>query len=405
MTTLRPGQNLLLNNRLWSLWQVSAGEGRQVALEAIGASEAARGMTRRLAGFQYGSELFIEQRRGGYWRANLEQDWQPTDNGPVLVCQPATVLDVLNAHTQSPALGPLANEFSWSYSRSARYRFCARAYYYHYYAAWEGWQPAAPPPVRTAYLLKNLTDLSRWVGTLVHDSLRFALARLKAGQPVSRNDLVGQMHRRAQADFENSQSGRYQQQPNALVGFQEHYYKIPLDKTTWQTSWQRAARLLDTFLQSELYTRLGQYSSDTFLEVETLHSFALAETKIWVQLDLARFDGQVIEIYAWKSGESDQASLRRQLGVYGLYLRQTYPEWHDKPLKGLIDYLTDNRQEEIALDPATLEAVEQEIKADIAHLRGLLVEPQINLAKIERFPMIDDRAICRSCQFRELCGR
>ncbi|MCB9079532.1 MAG: Dna2/Cas4 domain-containing protein, partial [Anaerolineaceae bacterium] len=159
------------------------------------------------------------------------------------------------------------------------------------------------------------------------------------------------------------------------------------------------------FLQSELYTRLGQYSSDTFLEVETLHSFALAETKIWVQLDLARFDGQVIEIYAWKSGESDQASLRRQLGVYGLYLRQTYPEWHDKPLKGLIDYLTDNRQEEIALDPATLEAVEQEIKADIAHLRGLLVEPQINLAKIERFPMIDDRAICRSCQFRELCGR
>ncbi|MCB0168549.1 MAG: PD-(D/E)XK nuclease family protein [Anaerolineae bacterium] len=406
MPALRPGQNLLLNNRLWSLWQVTPGEGRQLVLEAIGASEAAHGMTRRLTAFQYGSELFIEQRRGGYWQANLEQDWQPTESGPVLVCRLATALDLLNAHTQSPALGQLANDFSWSYSRSARYRFCARAYYYHYYAAWEGWQPEAPPPVRTAYLLKNLTDLPRWVGTLVHDSLRFALARLKAGRLVSRDDLVGQMHRRAQADFESSQSGRYQQQPNALVGFQEHYYKIPLDKSTWQTSWQRAEQMLDTFLKSELYARLSQYSPDSFLEVEALHSFSLAETKIWVQMDLARFDGHKIEIYAWKSGEIDPDSVRRQLGVYGLFLlRQAKPEWQDASMKGIIYNLMDDKQDEVALDPATLEAVAVEVKADIARLRGLLIEPQINLAAINRFPMIADRAVCRGCQFRALCGR
>ena len=405
MVALRPGQNLLLNNRLWSLWQVLPGEGRQLTIEAIGASEASFGMTRRLTAIQYGSELFIEQRRGGYWQANLERDWQQSDNGPVLVCRPANALDLLNVHTQSPALGQLTNEFSWSYSRSAKYRFCTRAYYYHYYADWEGWCPESPPPVRTAYLLKNLTDLSRWIGAMVHDSLRFALARLRAGRPVSRDDLVGQMYRRAQADFESSQNGRYQQQPNALVGFQEHYYKISLDKTTWQTSWQRAEQRLDTFLTSELYDRLGQYPPDSFLDVETLHSFSLAETKIWVQLDLARFDGHRIEIYAWKSGASDSVEIRRQLGVYGLYLRQTQPEWRHVPIRGMVYNLVDDRQEEVGLDPTTLEAVETEIKADIAHLRGLLVEPQANLAEINRFPMIDDRAICRGCQFRELCGR
>lgn len=376
-----------------------------MAFDTIGASEAAHGMTRRLSGFQYGSELFIEQRRGGYWRANLERDWQQTDNGPVLVGQPAAALDLLNAHTQSPAIGQLANEFSWSYSRSARYQFCARAYYYHYYAAWEGWQPAAPPPVRTAYLLKNLTSLPRWVGTLVHDSLRFALARLKAGRPVSRDDLVGQMHRRAQADFESSQSGRYHQQPNALVGFQEHYYKIRLDKSTWQTNWRQAEQMLDTFLKSELYARLSHYSPDTFLEVETLHSFSLAGTKIWVQMDLARFDGQMIEIYDWKSGPIDPAKGQQQLGVYGLYLRQSRPEWQAVPMKGLVYNLRDDRQDEVALDPAALAAVEPAVKADIARLRGLLVEPQTNLAELNRFPMIDDRTVCSGCQFRELCGR
>lgn len=405
MPTLKPGQNLLLNNRLWSLWQVTPQAGRQLALAAIGASEAARGMTRRLAAVQYGPDLFVEQRHGGYWHANLERDWRDTNQGPVLEFQEATQLDLLDRHTNSPAQGELSNEFSWSYSRWTKYRFCRRAYYYHYYAAWEGWQPEAPAPVRTAYLLKNLTSLALWSGTLVHESIRFALARLRAGQPVERQLLVAQMYHRAQADFANSQVGRYRQQPNAIVGFQEHHYKLDLDDSSWRSAWQQAEQQVQRFLDSPLYADLHWQPADTFLDVEALRSFVLDGTTVWVQIDLARYDERMLEIYSWKSRSVDQAEVRRQMGVYGLYLRRANPEWRDIPIRGIVTNLVENRTDTIDIDPAMVESTEMEAKVSIAEMRSRLTDVEANLTKIERFPMIDDLSVCRACQYRALCGR
>ncbi|MFC1976505.1 hypothetical protein ACFLXQ_08910, partial [Chloroflexota bacterium] len=194
-------QNLLLNNRLWTIRQVSSLGRRNLAFEVIGASAASLGMTRRMKAIRYGDDLFIEQRHRGYWYGHLQQDWVEHERGSALACKPATWPDLLNIHTSHPASGNLKNEFSWSYSRAAKYKDCPRAYYYHYYAAWEGWQANAPAPVKRAYLLKNLTSLSRWAGNLVHESIKFALTRLKAGQPVAAGDLTKRMHTRAQADF------------------------------------------------------------------------------------------------------------------------------------------------------------------------------------------------------------
>ena len=61
------GQNLLLNKRLWHLRQVRPVEARHWELEAIGVSEAALGLTRRMTAIQYGDDLFIQQRQRDYW--------------------------------------------------------------------------------------------------------------------------------------------------------------------------------------------------------------------------------------------------------------------------------------------------------------------------------------------------
>jgi hypothetical protein len=404
---LNPGQTLLLNNRLWSLRQVHTGEGRNLVLEVIGASEASQGMTRRLKAIQYGDELFIEQRRGGYWQAHLQQDWIAGERGPALNCHPATGLDLLTAHTRYAASGDLKNEFSWSYSRAAKYRQCPRAYYYHYYAAWEGWRPEAPPPVKRAYLLKNLTNLAQWVGTLVHDSLKFAVTRLKMGRPITNEALIKQMHRRARADFDTSQSGRYRQKPNQLTGFQEHYYTVNLPKTAWQTAWTRAEQYLRTFINSALYADLRRQPSQTFLDVETLQSFSIAGAKVWVQMDLARYKDEVIYLYDWKTGEVDRQELRQQLGVYALYVRHAWPEWVTAPIRAVVYALAEDHLLEFDLDETPLQTVQANVETSIGQLQGLLVDSSIqaNLTELRRFPMVNDLSICRDCQFRELCGR
>lgn len=382
-------------------------------LEAIGASEAALGMTRQMKAVLYGQDLFIEQRRGNYWHAHLEQDWMEGEHGPALNCSPATGLNLLDAHTRHAAHIPPTNKFSWSYSRAAKYRRCPRAYYYHYYAAWGGWQKESPGPVRRAYLLKNLTDIPRWVGTLVHESIKFAMARLKAGQPVAKAALIKQMHRRAQADFEDSRSGSYRQTPGQVTGFQEHYYQTSLSESGWQAAWAKAEHCLRNFLNSALYADLQRKPPHTFLDVETLKSFPVAGTlagtpagtKVWVQMDLARHEDEMIYLYDWKTGQIDPQELRQQLAVYGLYIQHAWPEWANLPIVGIGYALSQNRLLQFDLHSDALRAAQQSIKTSVAQLQELLVDPQANLAELRRFPMIDNLSVCRQCQFRELCGR
>ena len=404
MTTLKPGQSLLLNNRLWSLWRVQSLDTHALALEAIGASTAAQGMTRAMKAVQYGDELFIEQRQNNYWRANLQHDWVDGEYGPTLRCNPATPLDLLNIYTSQPE--PPKNEFSWSYSRSTKYERCPRAYYYHYYAAWEGWQKEAPAPVKQAYLLKNLTNIPQWIGTLVHESIKYALARLKAGHPVAGSDLIRQMHYRAQADFEDSQRGLYRQNPNQFTGFQEHYYGNSLPQTAWREAWAKAEQCLHTFINSPLYANLQTQPASTFLDVEELQSFTIGNTRVWVQMDLARYDGQIIYVYDWKTGEEvDRQTLWQQLGIYALYILQTHPEWSSAPVQGIVFDLNHNQVHNIMLDEATLQKTRTVIESNMAQLQQLLSDPHRNLAELRRFPMIDDLNICKHCQFKELCGR
>lgn len=404
---LKAGQNLLLNKRLWHLRQVRPLGGRTWELEVIGASTAALGMTRQMTASQYGDDLFIQQRPEQYGRGHLQRDWVNTERGPALACQPATWLDLLAEHTRHPPAGDLKNEFSWSYSRAAKYRYCPRAYYYHYYAAWEGWQTTAPAPVQRTYLLKNLTDLPRWTGTLVHDSIRFAMARLKAGQPVAESDLLKQMRARAQADFDSSHSGRYRQQPNQLTGFQEHYYQTNLSQADWQAALAEAEHHLHTFMQSAFYADLRRQSPATFLHVEELRSFMLAGVKIWVQLDLARRVGDTIYLYDWKTGPLHLEEWRQQLGVYGLYFQRTWPQITATKiaLQATIYLLAENRLIEFELDKPALQEVQAAIETSIAHLKGLLMDAEANLADPQHFPMLDDLSVCRRCQFKELCRR
>ncbi|MDX1520036.1 MAG: PD-(D/E)XK nuclease family protein [Anaerolineae bacterium] len=407
---LNVGQNLLLNNRRWHIRRIQLLAGRVVELEVIGASDAAQGMTRTLTAIRYEDDLFIEHSpaRGDprYWHGHLQQDWVEDTFGLSLQCRPAQPLDLLAVHSRHPTWADLPNDFSWSFSRAGRYRRCPRSYFYHYYAAWDGWREAAPAPIRRAYLLKNLTSLPLWTGTLVHESIRFALARLKAGHPVADGDLLRQMRTRAKADFTTSQSGDYQQQPNQLTGFQEHYYRVsPADKL-WRTAWQQAERYLNTFLNSPLYARLRQLPATAFLDVETLQSFFIGDTKVWVQLDLACREGDRVTIYDWKTGGSlDELDLRRQLGLYGLYLRQAFPEVAAGRLEGVVYALAEDRLLEFELDQTVLGEAQTYAEASIAELRGLCLSPSANLADMGRFPMIDDLAVCRRCNFRELCGR
>ena len=56
----------------------------------------------------------------------------------------------------------LTNDFSWSKSRHEKLSECLRAYYFHYYRSWGGWDRAAPAEARELYTLKKLGNRFTW---------------------------------------------------------------------------------------------------------------------------------------------------------------------------------------------------------------------------------------------------
>jgi hypothetical protein len=245
------------------------------------------------------------------------------------------------------------------------------------------------------------------VGNLVHETIRHALDQLKIGRTVADDQLLQHMHNRAQTDFAGSQSGRYRQKPNRYTGFQEHYYQTDPGNDAWKTAWATAETRLKTFLRSPLYAHLRRQSPGTFLEVETLQSFTLAGSKVWVQMDLARQEEDTLVIYDWKTGPTiDKAEVQQQLGIYGLYARHAWPQAAANGLlRGVIYGVAEDQTLEFDLNAAYLQKMQTTVEAGIARLQNLLFDPQNNLAELKQFPMIEDLTICRQCQFRELCGR
>ena len=123
-------------------------------------------------------------------------------------------------------------------------------------------------------------------------------------------------------------------------------------------------------------------------------------------MDLVRQEDNTIYIYDWKSREVDEDEIRQQLGIYGLYVRQTWPEIANRAaLRGIVYVLAEDRVLEFDLGQDTLQKTQKMVEASISHLRELLLDAQTNQAEHQQFPMIDELDVCRQCQFRELCGR
>jgi hypothetical protein len=183
------------------------------------------------------------------------------------------------------------------------------------------------------------TDLRHWTGTLVHEAIKLALRRLKAGRPMAEAKLIKQLRRRAEADFADSHSERYRQKPNQLTGFQEHYYQTDLPPLAWQEAQAQAEHYLLTFLNSALYAELRQQPPLALLAVEELQSFLVAGAKVWVQLDLVRRGNNTLYLYDWKSGLVDSAELHNSWVLWPLFA----PCGRGVPLRAIVYLLAEDK--------------------------------------------------------------
>ena len=292
----------------------------------------------------------------------------------------------------------LANEFSWSKSRDGKFRECPRAYWFHYHGSWGGWAADAPERARTLYRLKNLRSRQMWAGDVVHRCIERALTNVRRGiEPLSCDAAIDATIQTMRDEWRRSRAGAVKEE------LAEHVYGDAVPDAEWQANADHVRACLWSFYASGLWETLRKLPAERWLEIETLASFALDGTKVYVKLDAAfRDDEGCVVIVDWKTGRAPDPDHSMQVATYVLYAAET---WGADPtrVETKLAQLATGQTRSVRLSARALEAAVSRIRASIRDMQQLLASPERNEAREQGFPPVNAVRACRRCNFRRVC--
>ena len=300
-------------------------------------------------------------------------------------------------------MSELANTFSWSRSRDVMFHECRRKYFYHYYGAWGGWEPDAPPEIRRLYVLKQLTGRQGWAGRVVHEAVELALRTLHAGREVPEGWLTEETVARMRREWRFSRSGGYRERPKADVALFEHEYGVEVAPRTWQVLRDHVLRCLRNFYRLPLLAEIRAAPRERWILIEDVRAFDFEGTPAYAAPDFGYWTAaDRLALVDWKTGSPDPEETAVQLGCYALYARDIL----EVP-PGQVDLFEVNLREGIVTvhpwDEARVQAVRERLRLSIRAMKAWLRDPAANLAVIDDFERAEDLRLCRWCNFKAVC--
>ncbi len=300
----------------------------------------------------------------------------------------------------------MENPFSWSASRHDAFATCRRRYYYSYYAA------AEDPEIKR---LKKLSALPLWAGSVVHETIEAFLKSHDAlPSPEEQEAIVkAAVHSDMLNAWRESEGGPHPIPPEgrpeegpASYPFRlfEHEYQVPVEREDKRLAVNTVMRSLRNFFKSETLREALALGRERWLALEDLVSFHVGEVEVFLRMDLAfrARDGRVV-IVDWKTGRAEGRFNEVQIAGYALYAAER--GWVGDPEEILteLNYLVVPRSRRRSVKRQQLDHARSFIARSARDMRALLLDPALNLARLEDFPMIDRPRVCRRCNFRRLC--
>ena len=281
--------------------------------------------------------------------------------------------------------------FSWSLSRHDTFSTCRRKYFYSYYASQDD------PEVQR---LKKLSALPLWAGSVVHETIenllktRDALPSPEEQEALVRSAVHGQML----GEWRESEAG------SLRFRLFEHEYQVPVEPEDKKIVVGIVMRSLRQFFRSEVLRELFAVGRASWLTVEDLVSFHVGEVEVFLRMDVAYRDAQGrVVIVDWKTGRAAGRFNEVQLAAYALYASEQGWVTDGQEIRTELAYLAQARSVRRAVDVRNLDSARAFIARSAVNMKSLLVDPALNLARLEDFPMVERPQVCRRCNFRRLC--
>ncbi|MDD5583933.1 MAG: PD-(D/E)XK nuclease family protein [Candidatus Omnitrophica bacterium] len=292
------------------------------------------------------------------------------------------------------------SELTWSFSRDRLFRDCPRAYYYHYYASWGGWEASAPELSRKAYLLRNMQNLDTWIGDVIHQVIKWVLENRIEGKAILPDEALNKTKQTLLKTWEQSRSKAWMNNAKHNLNLFEHYYNREPSREELSIRLAKAQRSIANFYGCGLLESLETLSSESFLKIDELDSFSFEGVKVFAVPDFA-LKSSIYTLYDWKTGKpSDKDVL--QLSCYGLYAYEKWSVQADS-LKIIPVYLAEEVVSLIGVKALEIEEVRKYIRGSIDEMKACLIEVASNKADIGKMPKTQETWRCKNCKFQEIC--
>lgn len=303
-------------------------------------------------------------------------------------------------------MGKIEQTCAWSNSRVKTLRECAWKYHLTYNVAWNGWLTSAPQEKRRAYMLKNMTNLSMFIGSTVHNVIEEIIT---TGRETGEWKTLEQaQHDGIQAlrkGWKQSVDKRWQASPKKNTNLAEHFYQEEIEPDRLASFKQKVLRSLKAFYDMPLFKVLQDLEKDDWLTLEDFQKFQLnTGEEVAVKIDCGfRYKGKIY-LLDWKTGMVSD-SVIDQLVTYSMYaLKQG---WAKKPEDIVIIPVYLAAYAELG-EQATphLEVTMQHIKRQAGTIRNeypMLTEALSKKDDPSFFKRTDNEHACTKCFFRDAC--
>ena len=303
-------------------------------------------------------------------------------------------------------MGKIYLTYAWSESRVKCLRECAWKYYLTYFMAWEGWLGNAPQEKQRAYMLKNMTNLPMFVGSVVHDLIEYII--ITGRETGSWITLEQAQHQGVQAlrrGWKQSKDKRWQGSPKRNVNLAEHFYQEEIDKEKLAGFKQKLLKSLKAFYDMPLFSILQNLEKDDWLTLEDFQKFQLdTEEEVTVKIDCGfKYRGKVY-LLDWKTGRVSDTVID-QLTTYAMYAMKQ--GWAKKPEDIVIIPVYLAAYSDIG-EKATphLDVTMKHMKRQAGIIRSeypILTEAFEHKDDPSHFEKTDNEHACMKCHFRNMC--
>jgi hypothetical protein len=289
----------------------------------------------------------------------------------------------------------LQHEFSWSASRYTLFNHCKRAYYYHYYGSWRGWEEDIDTRTKKIYLLKNLRTVEEWISGIFKRSLNEALNS-------GRWD-INRQKRRAFSMLRNDicdiRSKSWEHSPKC-INIDELYY----DTATVNRVVSSGERILNTIFanlaESKIKRRIEEVSYLKFKRFRTPAYFYNDGLKVLCSPDITWEDGGVLYICNFFTGDPQISnSWALKSGVDAIFAEK---EWMQRKIDAVSIFPDQPPPPAPVHITGNIKEIKSLIKTSSDEMLALTnLDTEIYE---ESFANCADSTICRRCKYREICS-